>query len=74
MGTSDGGMVARYRAIRDAQGMTDYEVAMLTGIPKSTIYDWLQRGKENPGAGMNVEHIMALARALKVDPLDLIRG
>lgn len=71
MNTKESRMVARYRAIRDARQLTDYEVARLSGIPKSTIYDWLKRGEEKD-AGMRVEHIVALAQALRVDPRELI--
>lgn len=74
MTTSEDRMVARYQAIRNARNLTDYEVARLAGIPRSTLYDWLRRGKANPGAGMSVEHVMALAQALEVEPLELIRG
>ena len=69
-------MVARYREARDSRGMTDYQVAKKAGIPKSTLYDWLRRARKNPekDAGMTPAHVVAIARALSVDPVELLRG
>lgn len=33
-------MYKRYAKLRDEKGVTDYRVAMDTGIPKSTFSDW----------------------------------
>ena len=33
-------MYKKYVQLRDAKGVTDYEVAKQTGIPQSTFSDW----------------------------------
>ena len=67
-------MVTRYEEIRDRRGLTNYQVAARAGIPKSTLYDWLRRAKRRPGAGMSVKNTVAVAKALEVDPRELLRG
>lgn len=57
---------AKYEAIRDAKGLTDYQVAKNAGIEKSTFYTWRQKGEDNPGLTMNVANMMRLATALGV--------
>lgn len=39
----------RYSVIRDTLGYTDYQVAILSGVPPVTIYDW-RNGLTTPKA------------------------
>ena len=40
-------MYEKYVKLRDEKGITDYRVAMDTGIPKSTFTDW-KNGRSKP--------------------------
>lgn len=40
-------MYKRYAELRDGRGVTDYRVAMDTGIPCSTFTDW-KSGRSKP--------------------------
>lgn len=40
-------MYERYVKLRDEKGVTDYRVAIDTGIPKSTFSDW-KSGRSKP--------------------------
>lgn len=40
-------MYEKYIELRDKKGVTDYRVAIDTGIPKSTFTDW-KTGRSNP--------------------------
>lgn len=40
-------MYKKYVELRDKKGVTDYRVAMDTGIPKSTFTDW-KNGRSKP--------------------------
>lgn len=40
-------MYARYAELRDAKGLTDYRVAVDTGVTKSTFTDW-KNGRSAP--------------------------
>ena len=40
-------MYEYYEKIRDARGLTNYQVAKLTGIPRSTFSDW-SNGRSTP--------------------------
>lgn len=40
-------MYEKYIALRDKKGVTDYRVAVDTGIPKSTFTDW-KNGRSQP--------------------------
>lgn len=42
-------MYKKYVALRNKKGITDYRVAMDTGITKSTFTDW-KNGRSNPKA------------------------
>ena len=42
-------MYAKYVALRDEKGLTDYRVAMETGVTKSTFTDW-KTGRSKPKA------------------------
>ena len=50
-------MFEAYRMLRDERGLTDYAVAMATGIPRSTFTEWKQ-GRYQP----KIEKIARLAR------------
>ncbi|MBO5853153.1 MAG: helix-turn-helix transcriptional regulator [Bacteroidales bacterium] len=40
-------MYNKYVKLRDAKGVSDYRVAIETGIPKSTFSEW-KSGRSNP--------------------------
>lgn len=40
-------MYSNYEKLRNAKGVTDYKVAIETGIPKSTFSDW-KSGRSKP--------------------------
>ena len=54
-------MYQKYCELRDARGLTDYQVAVETGITKSTFTDW-KNGRSNPG----VEKLYKLAQLFGV--------
>lgn len=60
-------MYEKYVAIRDARGMTDYEVAKISGIPRSTFSDW-KTGRSEP----KLPKLLKVAEALNVTIGDLI--
>ena len=60
-------MYEKYVAIRDARGMTDYEVAKISGIPRSTFTDW-KTGRSEP----KLPKLLKVAEALNVTIGDLI--
>ena len=55
------------RIIRELQGLSQSELASLTGIPQSTI-----SGIENDRINLGVERAKVLARALKCHPAVLV--
>lgn len=57
----------RYAAIRDAEQLTDYRVADLADIPRSTFSDW-KAGRSKP----KVEKLFKICRALGMTLDDLI--
>ena len=59
-------MYARYAELRDSLGLTDYEVALKTGIPQSTLYDWRQRAGKNPEAQISFSNIQKIAKLFEV--------
>lgn len=61
-----------YSKLRDARGLTDYEVAIKTGIPQSSIYDWKQRSKKNEGASMSITSLQKIASLFEVSLLELV--
>ncbi len=63
----------KYTKARDAKGMSDYQVAKASGVPESTLYDWLGRMTEAPNAGMSINNMAKVAQALGVT-LDQIVG
>lgn len=54
-------MYEKYCELRDKSGMTDYQVALKTGITKSTFTDW-KTGRSKPG----VEKLYLLAKFFDV--------
>lgn len=60
-------MYKKYVELRDAKGITDYEVAKCTGIGKSTFSDW-KAGRSKPG----VEKISKIAKYFGVSIEELI--
>ena len=57
----------RYAEIRDERGVTDYQVAKETGIPKSTFSDW-----KNNRSKPKVDKLQKIAEYLKVSILKLL--
>lgn len=50
-------MYEKYVALRDEKGVTDYRVAMETGVTKSTFTDW-KNGRSKP----KFDKLLAIAR------------
>ena len=63
----------KYEKARDAKGMTDYQVAKASGVPDSTLYDWLGRMETKPYATMSLANMARVAAVLDVT-LDQIVG
>ena len=61
-----------YSKLRDARGLTDYEVAIKTGIPQSSIYDWKQRSQKNEDASMSITSLQKIASLFEVSLLELV--
>ncbi len=61
-----------YEQLRNERGLTDYKVALATGIPQSTLYDWGQRCEKNPDAQMSFDAIAKIADLFGVS-MDLFR-
>lgn len=59
-------MYTRYAKLRDSKGLTDNAVAVATGIPQSTIYDWKQRSAEKKTARLSVENTAKIAKLFDV--------
>lgn len=62
----------KYEAIRDAKGITDYEVMRRAGIEKSTFYTWRKRSETNPFLTMSVSNMVKMAKALGVTLEELV--
>ena len=58
-----------YATVRDAKQLTDYEVASLANIPKSTFSDW-KAGRSEP----KVEKLFKICCALGMTVDDLIHA
>ena len=58
-----------YKKIRDERGMTDYQVAKLAGIPRSTFSDW-NNGRSTP----KQDKLIRIAEVLDVSVERLITG
>lgn len=54
-------MYERYVELRDKKGVTDYQVALDTNIPKSTFSEW-KSGRSRPG----VEKLYKIAKYFNV--------
>lgn len=61
-----------YSKLRDARGLTDYEVAIKTGIPQSSIYDWKQRSQKDENASMSIRSLQKIAALFEVSLLELV--
>ena len=59
-------MYQKNSELRDARGMTDYQVAQQTGIPQSSIYDWKQRAEKNSDALISVSALAKIAALFDV--------
>ena len=57
-----------YAKLRDERGMTDYAVAMETGILAQTLYDW-KAGRSTP----KVDKLLKIAKLFNVTVSDLIQ-
>ena len=62
-----------YEQLRNERGFTDYKVALETGIPQSSLYDWRHRSEKNPDATMSFEAIAKIADLFGVT-LDALAG
>ncbi|MBQ0113318.1 MAG: helix-turn-helix transcriptional regulator [Bacteroidales bacterium] len=60
-------MYSRYAKARDKKGYTDYKVAEMTGIARSTLSDW-KNGKYMPKA----DKLLAIATVLDIPVETLI--
>ena len=60
-------MYSNYVKLRDSKGLTDYQVAKLAGIERSTLYEW-GRGTYTP----KLDKMSKIAKALDVTLIDLI--
>lgn len=60
-------MYERYAAMRDAKGVTDYEVSKQTGIPRSTLSEW-KGGRSKP----KVDKLQKIATYFGVTLEDLL--
>ncbi|HHV13246.1 MAG TPA: helix-turn-helix transcriptional regulator [Clostridiales bacterium] len=60
-------MYERYAALRDERKLTNYKVAMGTGITKSTFSDW-KKGRSNP----KTDKLMKIANYLGVSLEELV--
>ena len=61
-------MYAKYVELRDAKGMTDADVAKITGIPRSTFTDWKSH-RSNP----KLEKLIKIAKALDVSIEEFVK-
>jgi len=61
-------MYSRYAELRDSKGYTDYKVAQLTGIARSTISDW-KRNVSSP----NAAKLLKIAKVLDCSIEELIK-
>lgn len=62
----------KYQAAKDAYGLTDYQVAKESGVPVSTLYDWVGRMAETPNAGMSIGNMARVAQALGITLDELV--
>lgn len=54
-------MYEKYAKLRDEKGVTDYKVAMETGVTKSTFTDW-KKGRSKP----KFDKLLAIAKYFDV--------
>jgi predicted transcriptional regulator len=65
-------MYQKFEQMRQQRGLTIYAVAKKSGIPQSTMYEWLKRCKTDPDAHLSAQHAASVARVLGVDVAWLI--
>ena len=59
----------KYKSLRKKTGLTNYRLAGEIGVPSRTVYDW-EYGRCEPSFARG----LVLAKALGVDPYDLLEG
>lgn len=59
-------MITRYREAVEKLGISDYEVAKLSGVPDATLYDWIKRAADKPASTLSVENARKLAKFLGI--------
>lgn len=57
----------RYAEIRDAKGLSDHKVSLLTGIPRATFSAW-----RNGGYVPKLEKQLKIAKVLKLSPREIV--
>ncbi len=57
----------QYASLRDAKNVTDYRVAEVSGVPKSTFSDW-KSGRSRP----KLEKLAKIADAIEASLVDLM--
>lgn len=62
----------KYEKAKADRGFTDYKVAKESGVPASTLYDWVGRMNEKPYSTMSVGNMCRVAQALGITLGDLI--
>lgn len=67
------GLYRKYSELRDKREMNDHSVAVATGIPQSTIYDWKQRSANDPKAKLSVDNLAKIAVLFGV-PIETFLG
>lgn len=55
-------MKEKYIKLRDARGMTDFQVSKETGIPPTTLYDFVKRDNGN----LSIENAKKIAKLFNV--------
>lgn len=68
MWKGDGSMYAKYAKARDLKGFSDYKVAEMTGIARSTLSDW-KNGLSTPKA----DKLLSIAELLEIPVEELIK-
>lgn len=59
-------MITKYREAVEKLGISDYEVAKLSGIPDATLYDWIARAKERPESTLSMANAVKVAKVLGI--------
>lgn len=59
-------MYSRYAILRDAKGLSDWQVAKESNVPYTTIHDWGIRAKNKKDAGISVNNLRKIANFFNV--------